>query len=632
MAAVIGNELVISTGAARDRRATEPVDPEPRDDAWIIFTSGSTGPPRGSRCHTARPRRSWTPSRGCSCRPPIGLRPRDGRAVGRLRRVLRGDVLAWRHGACLVPAPALPGAQRRWTSGRGLWPTRSPWFHGANAGVALAHRRPWTRSGCSSWAVRRARRRSAPAWPTPSGGRTPTDPPRPPWWRAPHDWTGSHRSASVSPRRLGPRRGRRKRPTRRARGDRGADHRRGRAGAVPRPRQGRREVRRHAVAGLGAGIPAATWSATTRRGWSSGAGRRPGQGRGRRIELGEIDSALLAARSHRGSRRGPPHRVGQHAAGRVRRRRRRLRPGRVGRRAARDCPTSLCLGSRGGQPSRAPPEDRPRRSAAGLYPRRSHRRSPLTLSGTAAWLQELWLEVLGAAETDLTTSSTWAVAAWPPPRSCPATRAVPEVTVADIYEKPTLGPWPRRSTRWHARRGPEPAGRSSAVGDPGRPGRVTIPSPDADRAALADLGRGGQHRWAAWLGLAWLPTVPWWRGPWAGCCSSHHQGGCSSRRWAPGCCAGVGPGTYPRGGRCTCASGRRAAGRRDGRGQPRRRAVDARLRPRPRRQGRQAVDLHAIPPVTGMLTLGDECSIEPEVDLSGHWIDGDVVHRGRAVG
>ena len=41
------------------------------------------------------------------------------------------------------------------------------------------------------------------------------------------------------------------------------------------------------------------------------------------------------------------------------------------------------------------------------------------------------------------------------------------------------------------------------------------------------------------------------------------------------------------------------------------------------------VDLHAIPPVTGLLTLGDGCSIEPEVDLRGHWIDGDVVHVGR---
>ncbi len=43
----------------------------------------------------------------------------------------------------------------------------------------------------------------------------------------------------------------------------------------------------------------------------------------------------------------------------------------------------------------------------------------------------------------------------------------------------------------------------------------------------------------------------------------------------------------------------------------------------------RSVDLHSIPPVTGMLTLGSGCSVEPEVDLSGHWLDGDVLHIGR---
>ena len=39
----------------------------------------------------------------------------------------------------------------------------------------------------------------------------------------------------------------------------------------------------------------------------------------------------------------------------------------------------------------------------------------------------------------------------------------------------------------------------------------------------------------------------------------------------------------------------------------------------------KGVDLHSAPPVTGMLTLGHRSSIEPEVDLTGHWIDGDHV-------
>ena len=40
------------------------------------------------------------------------------------------------------------------------------------------------------------------------------------------------------------------------------------------------------------------------------------------------------------------------------------------------------------------------------------------------------------------------------------------------------------------------------------------------------------------------------------------------------------------------------------------------------------VDMHALPPITGMLEVGDRASIEPEVDLTGYWIDGDQVRIG----
>lgn len=40
------------------------------------------------------------------------------------------------------------------------------------------------------------------------------------------------------------------------------------------------------------------------------------------------------------------------------------------------------------------------------------------------------------------------------------------------------------------------------------------------------------------------------------------------------------------------------------------------------------VDMHTLPPITGMLKVGDRASIEPEVDLSGYWIDGDLVRIG----
>ncbi|QIT10578.1 Pls/PosA family non-ribosomal peptide synthetase [Clavibacter michiganensis] len=40
------------------------------------------------------------------------------------------------------------------------------------------------------------------------------------------------------------------------------------------------------------------------------------------------------------------------------------------------------------------------------------------------------------------------------------------------------------------------------------------------------------------------------------------------------------------------------------------------------------VDLHTLPPITGMLRIGRGASVEPEVDLSGYWIDGDTVRVG----
>ena len=40
------------------------------------------------------------------------------------------------------------------------------------------------------------------------------------------------------------------------------------------------------------------------------------------------------------------------------------------------------------------------------------------------------------------------------------------------------------------------------------------------------------------------------------------------------------------------------------------------------------VDLHTLPPITGMLTIGSGASVEPEVDLSGYWIDGDILRIG----
>jgi len=40
------------------------------------------------------------------------------------------------------------------------------------------------------------------------------------------------------------------------------------------------------------------------------------------------------------------------------------------------------------------------------------------------------------------------------------------------------------------------------------------------------------------------------------------------------------------------------------------------------------VDLHTLPPVTGWLRLGKGCAVEAETDLSGWWLDGDLLRLG----
>ncbi|MGW2873116.1 Pls/PosA family non-ribosomal peptide synthetase [Kitasatospora sp. NPDC001225] len=41
------------------------------------------------------------------------------------------------------------------------------------------------------------------------------------------------------------------------------------------------------------------------------------------------------------------------------------------------------------------------------------------------------------------------------------------------------------------------------------------------------------------------------------------------------------------------------------------------------------VQLHTLPPVTGLARIGAHASVEPEADLAGWWLDGDTLHLGR---
>ena len=107
----------------------------------------------------------------------------------------------------------------------------------------------------------------------------------------------------------------------------------------------------------------------------------------------------------------------------------------------------------------------------------------------------------------------------------------------------------------------------------------------------------------------------------------HGHGG----RRAPACsCAASVPAATRGAAGCTCACGRPSSSpRRPARSpSPARRGSRTTPVPSGRRSAR-ASTCTRLPPVTGLLTVGDGASIEPEVDLAGWWLDGDEVILGR---
>src|SRR6202011_1816348 len=96
--------LVRGSGASRGWRAGSPLG---RDDAWIIFTSGSTGTPKGvAVTHHSAAAFVDAEAQMFLQDNPIGP---DDRVLAGLSVAFDASCeemwLAWRHGACLVPAP-----------------------------------------------------------------------------------------------------------------------------------------------------------------------------------------------------------------------------------------------------------------------------------------------------------------------------------------------------------------------------------------------------------------------------------------------------------------------------------------------------------------------------------------------
>ncbi|MET8333338.1 Pls/PosA family non-ribosomal peptide synthetase [Streptosporangium canum] len=246
--------------------------------------------------------------------------------------------------------------------------------------------------------------------------------------------------------------------------------------------------------------------------------------------------------------------------------------------------------------------------------------------GVDPWVTECWQDVLGDTEGDFFAEGGTSLAA---ARLVSALRVrYPAVTVGDVYDHPTL-------------RGL--AGHLSALDTPEVVTTDRIVTPMPRRAAIAQalltvpLLTAGALRWVVALaalnnliGVAWAPAVSWWWVLLGAVLFVSPAGRIALTAGAARLLLrGLKPGSHPRGGavhlRLWFA------------GQLAERLGVAELSSAPwlthyaRALGAQVghdADLHSAPPITGMLKLGRNAAVEPEVDLSGYWIDGDQVHVG----
>lgn len=258
------------------------------------------------------------------------------------------------------------------------------------------------------------------------------------------------------------------------------------------------------------------------------------------------------------------------------------------------------------------------------------------LTGTAAWVAQIWTDVLGAeisgAEADFFELGGGSLSA---AQLVTALRArYPQITVADIYDHPRLG----ALTELLDATGPGATADTRRVEPTPRSAQLIQVLATVALTTLTGL------QWVTWLAVAagvtawfdllpWLPRLSWWwtvllflvfitpLGRMAICVAG-----------ARILLSGVRPGSYPRGGSVhvrlwAAVRLAEASGAENLSGAPWMvpfaRALGAKVG--------KGVDLHTLPPVTGMLELRDGCSVEPEVDLSGYWIDGDTVHIGSIV-
>ncbi|GEP35933.1 amino acid adenylation protein [Nocardioides szechwanensis] len=645
VSAVVGNDLVIAV--RRSGASLEPEEPGLDDDAWIIFTSGSTGRPKGvAVAHRSAAAFVDAESRMFLQAEPLGV---GDRVMAGLSVAFDASCeemwLAWRYGGCLVPAPrALVRSGidvGPWLVANGvtvvstvptlvgLWPAESLdrvrlLIMGGEAcppelaaRLVAPGREVWNTYGPTEATVVACGAELTGVGPVRIG--LPLDG----WDLAVVDGEGRH----VAP---------------------------GETGELIIGGVGLARYLDQAMdAEKYAAMPTLGWA----RAYRSGdlvvfdpdgllfGGRADDQVKlgGRRIELGEIDSALLAL----------PGVVGAAAAVRRTASGNQLLVGYVVTDPAadpaydqgtalemlrRDLPAALVprlaevdviATKTSGKVDRDVlpwplPSSQPGADATAR---------PATLDGTAGWVAGLWEEVLGASvstpEADFFDHGGGSLTA---AQMVSRLRArFPDVAVGDIYERPTVGAL---------------AGYLDAMGEAGPVSDRTVPPiPVKTQAgqvfATLALRAVAGPRWLTWvalgchalvlLGLDWLPTVSW---PlvlvsWLVFVTPPGR----MLLAAAGCrvlLRPVEPGDHPRGGKAHLRLwiANRLADELGATGLAGAPYVRWYARLLGARVGR-GVDLHSLPPVTGWLTLGEGCSVEPEVDLSGYWIDGDVLRLGR---
>ncbi|MFG2811033.1 Pls/PosA family non-ribosomal peptide synthetase [Streptomyces massasporeus] len=250
------------------------------------------------------------------------------------------------------------------------------------------------------------------------------------------------------------------------------------------------------------------------------------------------------------------------------------------------------------------------------------------LYGTEAWLAEQWTEVLGIPVAGA-FDDFFAIGGGSLSAAQLTTRLrtrYPSAAVLDIYQQPVLRKLARRLEK-------------SAQDEEAR--RTITPVPRRAQAIqlllLVPLFTLLGLRWTVALAAlgnllpayAWLPTAPWWLLAVAAVTLFSPPGRLAlAAGGARLLLRGVKPGRYARGGgvhlrlwtaeRLAEFSGATSL---TGSWLERyARALGARVGP--------DVDLHSLPPVTGMLKLGRGAAVESEVDLSGYWLDGDRLEVG----